>query len=183
MKWLILVLIVSCGQKNPPARDVGDSDGDQILNYLEENKELEKYTANVKPFAEVKATLTFWQGTKMVTVELSNESDLFKISYNLLTKRADLMKLDDYFSEWSQMRVTSSDALTDFSEKSYETSLRFHKADETPDHLIVGDSTIEKFQGVMKINFTGSELKDLLRNKIFITLKRAGAKVPNSRKR
>ena len=180
MKWLILILIVSCGQKNPPAKDVGDSDGDQILNYLEEKAELEKYTANVKPFGEVKATLTFKQGVKTATVELSNKSDLYKISYNLLTKRPDLMKLDDYFSEWSQMKITSSDALSDFPEKSYEATLRFQKSDETTDHLVVGDSTIEKFQGLMTIHFSGSELKDLLRNKIFITLKRAGAKVPHS---
>ena len=70
MKWLILVLIISCGQKNPPVRDVGDSDGDQIPNYLEEKGELEKYTANIKPFGEVKASLSFRQGIKTVSVEL-----------------------------------------------------------------------------------------------------------------
>ncbi|MES2528780.1 MAG: hypothetical protein V4598_16970 [Bdellovibrionota bacterium] len=180
MKWLILVLIFSCGQKNPPAKDVGDSDGDQILNYLEVNGELDKFTANVKPFAEVKATMTFRQGTKLAIIEMSNESNLYKISYNLLTKRADLMKLDEHFSEWSQMRILSSDAIPDFPEKTYETSIRFHSLQETPDHLVVGDTVIEKFASPMKIHFTGSELKDLLQNKISIKLQRAEMNAPHS---
>ncbi len=180
MKWLILVLIVSCGQKNPPAKDVGDSDGDQILNYLEENSELDKFTAKIKPFSEVKATLTFRQGTKLVTVELSNESNLHKISYNLLTKRSDLLKLEDHFSEWSKLRIISSDAVMDFPEKAYSASLRFHTSQETPDYLSLGDVSLGSYLSVKLLNFSGSELKDLLQGKISLSLKRAETVSPHS---
>lgn len=180
MKWLILVLIVSCGQKNPPAKDVGDSDGDQILNYQEETGELGKFTANIKPFAEVKATLSFRQGTKMVSLELSNESNLHRISFNLLTKRADLIKMEDHFSEWSRLRILATDAVNDFPEKAYDMTLRFHTTTETPDHLDLGDVTLGKFMPVMKFHLSGGEMSDLTRGKIALSLKRAGMKIPYS---
>jgi hypothetical protein len=180
MKWLILILVISCGQKNPPAKDVGDSDGDQILNYLEENGELDKFTANVKPFAEVKATLSFRQGTKLVTAELSNESNLHKISYSLLTKRADLLKLEDHFSEWSRLRILATDAINDFPEKAYDMTLRFHTTTETPDHLDLGEVTLGNFLPVMKFHLSGTEISDFIRGRTAFTLKRAGMKVPYS---
>ncbi len=180
MKWLILVLIVSCGQKNPPARDVGDSDGDQILNYLEENKDLEKYTANVKPFGEVRAYLSFRQGTKLISLGISNESNLHRISYSLLTKRADLLKVEEHFSEWSKLRILENNVIVDFPEKDYELTLRFLESAETPDHVDIGDVTIGKFQEVMKFHLTGQELKNIFEGKIYLTLKRQGANVEHS---
>ena len=180
MKWLILVLLVACGEKNPPARDVGDSDGDQILNYLEDKQELEKYTANIKPFGEVRAYLSFRQGTKMITVGASNESNLHRISYSLLTKREDLLKVEEHFSEWSKLRIIHENVIVDFPENNYELTLRFLESSETPDHVDIGDVTIGKFQEVMKFHLTGKELKEVFEGKISLTLKRAGMNVPYS---
>ena len=109
MKWLILVLLISCGHENPPARDVGDSDGDTIPNYLETDGALGKYVAEVSPFQEMKGELMFKVNYKPVNVQLSNQSNISDVAKKLLTKSLESMRKEEYFSEWSDLKVESPD--------------------------------------------------------------------------
>lgn len=181
MKWLILVLMVSCGQINPPAKDVGDSDGDHIPDYQEGAAAIEQFTANVNPFSEVKATLSFRQGTQIVAIELSNESNLRRTSYALLTKRTDLIKMEEHFFEWSQLRIVSTDILYDFPFKNYDVTLKFHDTSEAPDYIDFGQQRLGSFAPLMKFNLSGSDLSELLKGKRKLSLKRAETQKPHSK--
>lgn len=173
MKLLILLLIVACGHKEPPAKDVGDSDGDHILNYQE--NELDKYVAETVPFGEVKATLSFQIDTKLVQIELTNNSNQALNALKLLTKSSSLLKLEDYFSEWSALRPT-----TPFTEKlvelQYPVTLTL-ETQEKPALLVLSDgkavTPVQKFAKRIDFNLYAEELGKILSGKSRLELRRS----------
>ncbi len=178
MKWFILLILISCGHDSPPAQDTADSDGDQIPNYLESSDELKKYTASVTPFAEMKATLSFKADLKVITVDLSNESDLYKTSYTLLTKRHDLLNKEGHFSEWATLRTSTVVPQLSLPEKAYEVTLRFQDSKEFPDHILLGENLLSDFQPVMKFHLQRKDLEEVLSSKTFLSMRRKGAETP-----
>ncbi len=178
MKWLLLILLISCGHESPPAQDTADSDGDQIPNYLEAGSELQKYTASITPFGEMKATMTFRSELRFVTLDLSNESDLFGTSFTLLTKRTDLINKEGHFSEWSTLRFKAGRSPVNVVEDDYEVTLRFQETEEKPNHIVNGDTRVGEFQTVMKFHLNKKEMEDLLSEKTFFSMKRKDAETP-----
>ena len=62
MKWLLLILLVSCGKEEmPKAIDLRDADGDQIINAEEINDDV--YIADFTPINEINGQLSFASGT------------------------------------------------------------------------------------------------------------------------
>ncbi len=172
MKFLILMLFISCGHETPPEKDLADSDGDQIRNYLEESSDLKKYTASTKPFKKMKAKLSFRANTQLVTLEMSNVSDLEKITHSLMTKRKDLMKKEDFFDEWSKLRPMNPDLGLKLLGKIYEVTLLFDDSDENPDSIQLNGSHLADFKKEVKVYLTGKIIEDLLNSRTFLTLAR-----------
>lgn len=172
MKLLILLLIVACGHKEPPAKDVGDSDGDHILNYQE--TALAKYVAETVPFGEVKGKLSFSIDTKLVEIGLSNQSDQALNAKKLLTRSASLLKLEDYYSEWSALRPLTSftDKLTQLQ---YNVTITFD-TQEKPALLVLTDgkavTPIQKFSKRIDVVFYADELERILSGKFRLELRR-----------
>src|SRR5688500_15805550 len=98
MRWLMLFILIACGKHTaPPAKDLGDNDGDQILNY----KDTDKYIADIEPMDKVKGTLRFHQ-ERTVEVGLSNEINFREDSLRFLVNSR-LDKIDqEGLSEWSR---------------------------------------------------------------------------------
>ena len=172
MKWLILFALIACGHEQPPVKDVADSDGDQVLNYLEEGDELRKYTAEVKPFGEIKARLSFRNELSLVHVDLSNESHLSSASFRLLTIRADNLRPEEHFSEWSKMRIMGPSPAVEVTDKVYEFTLRFVETSDKADSIELSGVSLGTYRPVMKFHLSGNEVRDLLNGKIHLTLKR-----------
>ncbi len=173
MKWLILIALISCGQKNPPAKDVRDSDGDQIPNYLETDSELQKYVAEVIPFAETKGSLTFKLDSKYVSVNLSNEHDIAGNAMKLLTKTLSTIKTEDYFSEWSILKAEATSYL--IPDGHYDVTLALDTT-ERPDLITLTDGKAElevgNFANRLEFRLTAEELRQILLGKLHLNMKK-----------
>ena len=181
MKWLILVLLISCGHENPPARDVGDSDGDTIPNYLETDGALGKYVAEVSPFQEMKGELMFKVNYKPVNVQLSNQSNISDVAKKLLTKSLESMRKEEYFSEWSDLKVESPDlAIPD---GDYQVTLAINTED-SPQFLMLNNgksqTELSAFHPRMEFNLTGEELRGIFLGKMKLTFKKSDSENPYS---
>lgn len=175
MKWLILVLLVSCGHESPPARDVGDADGDQIPNYLESNSELQKYVAEAIPFKETKATLSYKTESRQITFELANKSNIAENALKLLTKTTSTLVDEDYFSEWSKLRpVTKLEEK--LKEDRYLVTMVFQTEDK-PQFIHFEDGKVQipvgKFAKRMEFILSGVELSKILTGEAHFVMNRS----------
>lgn len=174
MKLLILLIVIACGHKEPPPKDVADSDGDHILNYQE--SELSRYVAETVPFGDVKATLSFKNDTRPVAIELSNNSDQRMNAFKLLTKSASTLKLEDYFSEWSALHLITPSA-EKISELQYDVAMTV-VTEEKAGAIVLrdgkGEIVIAPFSPKMRFQLTGEELRSILSGDASLTLRRSG---------
>lgn len=175
MKWLLLVLLVSCGHESPPARDVGDADGDQIPNYLETNSELQKYVAEVIPFGPTKVTMSYKNENRQQTLEFANKSDMAENSLRLLTKTASTLIVEDYFSEWSKLRPVTASSET-FKDERYLVTLTFQTEDK-PQFIHLEDAKaqtpIGKFSKRMEFLLSGTELAKVAKGEAHFIMNRS----------
>lgn len=183
MKWLILILFISCGHESPPAQDVGDADGDTIPNYLETDGALGKYVAEITPFQEMKGELMFKVDHKPVTLALGNQSNIADEAKKLLTKSLSLMAKENYFSEWSDLEVEGSSDNIVIPDADYEVTLSMNTQD-APQTLVLSDGKSEivlsDYHPRMEFRLTGEELRKILKGKIKLTLKKSDSSNPYS---
>jgi len=103
----ILILVIACGKHEMPEKqDLRDSDGDQISNNLEAEG-IDKYIADVTPF-KVQAELKIQQGIAAIKIHsllLENNTNLAAFSKDLMVKHPKKLPIDDYFSEFSVLRI------------------------------------------------------------------------------
>lgn len=136
MKWLVLILIVSCGKhQSPPAVDLLDADGDQILNY-QEASEIEKNLANFEPLGAIKGSLKFLHhGT--VELAFSNSIDHKNNALGLITGRDDDTSHREYFSEWSHIEFEKKIFFNDLKNSDYTLHLQFETTGTTPEEVVL----------------------------------------------
>lgn len=181
MKWLILAFLMSCGHESPPARDVGDSDGDQVPNYLEANDELQKYVAEVIPFGKVEGVLSFKLNNQIVTVKLGNDHDAAAGAMKLLTKTMSTLRSGDFFSEWSHLKVETNS----FQIPASQFSVTLHlETNDRPESVTLTDGKAEieigKFSERMEFDVSGDELQHILSGALKFNLRRPGSTDPYS---
>ncbi len=169
MKWLILVLLFSCGQKNPPAKDVGDSDGDQVPNYLEAGNE--KYVAELIPFNKTQGTLSFKAEGKYFTLAVDNKNDLATKALTLLTKSDYLIRAEDYFSELSILHVEKNSLIVPAG--NYDVVLSLESQDPAEAVILTdGKAEVElgSYASRMEFRMSGEELQQTLTGKLQLRL-------------
>lgn len=177
MKWpnlLILLSLIACGKHEQPKRlDLRDSDGDQVLNYQE--SELEKYVANFEPLGKVKGVMRFTLD-KIIEVPLSNELNIKDSSLSLAVANKDRVSAENYFSEWSKLRLTKTISLPDLKSEQYQLHLQFEDGSAEPEELLLKTESeiinLGAWSNFLKIQISRENFSSLINGKAFFMLKK-----------
>ncbi len=166
MKWIFLLLAFSCGQhKEPLFRDIGDVDGDQILNYEELGND--KFFANFTPIGKVKGIMRF-HANEFHEISFSNSTDKKQVMTNLLVSNESHLKQSEYFSEWMNLKLHGARSLN-LKSKQYLIQLTFESSNESIDEVAIihGDlsESLGNWSPFMKLEISSENLQDLLSGK------------------
>lgn len=161
MRWLIFLLIISCGKhQEPKALDLKDDDGDQIVNAQE--SEINKYIANVEPIGKFSGKLRF-QHLEEVVMSFSNQ---FKSVNEVMVGPDHQTGNKDYLSEGTQIKVYGKTPSLEFKQDSYVVTLTFEEIKSAVQEvlLVSGDmrKSLGKWEPLMKVRISNTDLKDLI---------------------
>lgn len=108
---LLLLLLAACGKHEMPSeKDMRDSDGDQLLNEYEKAG-MDKFMAGIVPLKEIQMDVEFLLGESVLVKHnrvFSNKIDLQKYSKDLLVRSLEAIRANEYFSEFSYMRIADA---------------------------------------------------------------------------
>jgi hypothetical protein len=174
MRWIWLLLLFSCAQDiTPPYLDTGDFDGDQLLNYQEEN--LDRYLAKVT-FPLVQGTVSFFSGEKSrnkISIAVSNRVDLRKLSMAMLAKTSKEFPLD-YFDEERLLHLEMKQLPELDADHKFILDLNFTSNTITPDGIyLVGPQNsrqLTEWKAHQQIVLTREDLQSLLKKESFLAI-------------
>lgn len=177
MKYFILLLLLgACGKHEMPGeKDLADNDGDQTPNYLEVS-EFEKNVADITPFGTVTAELRFHlnqTGLEKNTIELSNDLDLSRYSQDLMVKNLSALQIEDYFSEFSVLRVKNKRIIEISSLESIKARIFLNNVENATDlYLIHGKKRthLGKVKEPLDLNLNKEIIEKLLNGESFLAL-------------
>lgn len=174
MKFLILLMLVACGKhQEPSAIDLRDSDGDQIQNYQE--SEFDKYVADYDRLEGVSGVIKFLAG-KSEELSFTNQSDLKEDTLKLVVGDDSGQQRDQYFSEWSELRLGLSENKIEVQSDLNWLYITFDPMEVKPNELVLIDGKAEKFLGPwsreMRVQLTKVELEGILSGKKKLALRK-----------
>lgn len=188
MKYLLMFfLIVSCGRHSQPGmKDLRDSDGDGNPNFYEANK-LAMYVSDVVPLESVKVEMRI-KKVKLINTEirvnLSNQLDLEKHSKELLVKNPKHLSIDEYFSEWSKLKVDSENIPVLPEQASFRVDLSFNHVKNHPESLLLitkeGTKFLSDWSSLTSLELSKQDLQDILSGVSFISMVRNNKVYSNS---
>lgn len=175
MKLLFFFLLISCGKhQTPPAVDLLDDDGDQILNSMEAS-ESDKHIANFEPLGAIKGTLKF-NHTTPVELTFANKINSRKDALKLMVGRNDDISYRDYFSEWSRVEFDQKTKMTDLKNNFYTLHLHFESNGTIPEEVVLINKEERTFLGkwssIMRIDLSKAQLEDLLSGKAHLAFRK-----------
>lgn len=174
MKWILLFLIISsCGKNETPKKfDFTDSDGDQILNSVDENK----YVAEYESTYPIRGRIRF-NNSGISEIPFSSERYLNNTILGMLsTRNYDDNLNNDEFDGWSNVKLLRSETLLKSDQDFYSVRLSFDTNHSESDE--VGIMTNDKIYSLgfweknKKINLKKSELMSILSGKSFFSVKK-----------
>lgn len=174
MKWLILLSLIACGKHEQPKKlDLRDSDGDQVLNFQE--SELEKYVANFEPLGRVNGVMKFTLD-KIIEIPLSNEFNIQDASLSLAVANEEKTSAEEYFAEWSKLRLKKYFKLPELKSSQYQLHLQFENGSAEADELLLKTSSevisLGQWSNLMKIQISRDNLLSLIEGKSSLMLKK-----------
>ncbi|MBA2405858.1 MAG: hypothetical protein H0V66_13865 [Bdellovibrionales bacterium] len=179
MKYLILLLLITaCGKHKMPAKqELGDRDGDQIIDELE-TSEFDKNVADITPFGNIEAELRFQQG--MVEVEknvlrLENITNLLVYTKDLMTKNLSSLPVNEYFSEQSVLRLKGPKIQATFYESHIFVKLVFKDFIQSKVLSLVtknGKIELGKFEEVANLKLEKHQIEAILKGESFFAISR-----------
>ncbi|WP_408098713.1 hypothetical protein ACJVC5_07310 [Peredibacter sp. HCB2-198] len=169
MRWLIFVLLISCGKHEEPKKmDLRDSDGDQIVNAYE--SDINKYIANIEPMGKVSGTLRF-QHLEQIEMSFSNQ---FKTVNEVMVGPDQQTGNKNYLSEGTQIKVSGKIPSIDFKQESYVVKLTFDEISSAVQEvfLISGDEqrSLGKWEPQMNVKIHNKDLKALITGNAHMTV-------------
>lgn len=173
MKWLLLLVLISCGKhQSPQAVDMMDSDGDLNPNATE--PESERYIANFETLGLIKGTVSFVADQSHV-LEFSNSSNLDADAMRLLVGKTSLENGDQYFSEWTQLKINSTDSVDGIKDVT-KLIINFNLTATEPDEIVlIQNKTIKslgKWEPTLRLDIPKIELVSLLSHKAVLAVRK-----------
>lgn len=186
MRWLILLLLFSCGKNSVHEYlDLNDDDGDNISNFLESDQYFSNKIANISASKKLKGILKFSAGTDNFEIPFSNETDLNSEALKLLTLSSLSPNYKQFFSEWMYLNLSDIKINKKFLLEEYILKLSFENIDGLDaDILFTTDDTPQKQVELSKntfIHLSGEELNNLLFNKSHLKIRLKDNKYENVR--
>lgn len=174
MKWLILIMLISCGKhEEPKGLDFYDSDGDQVLNYEED--ELGKYVANFETYDKISGVLRL-SINDVIELPFSNEVDLNSRTLDLLTGNNERTNFEHYFSEWSKLQLQIQKPVKDLKLLYYQGYLYFEQKLDPADEVVLmmekGSVPLGDWKPNMTISLTREQIELLSVKKAFLAIKK-----------
>ncbi len=172
MKWIILMILISCGKKEEPVRiDIGDNDGDQLLNY-EENS-IDQHIADTNSIGKVRGVIRFdHEGFK--EIPFSNEINLKENSKKLIVMNENHLQHEDFFSEWKKIRLIHPIKIDPIHHQ-YAISLKFEAGSQEANEVFLdsknGQIFLGKWSQSMDFEISGENIRNLLNGDSHILLK------------
>ncbi len=172
-------LIVSCGNDvQPGMKDMRDSDGDGNPNAMEAN-ELAMYLSDVAPIESVNVEMRI-KIIRSVNLEfkvnLSNQIDLEKHSKELLVKNPKHISTDEYFSEWSKLKIDSEIIPSLPEQTSFRVDLSFNHVTTPPMKLLLitkeGTRFLSNWSPLTSLELSKKDIQDVLSGESFISMSR-----------
>lgn len=172
MKWLIFIILISCGHhQEPGALDYQDSDGDQVLNYEETG--LDKYIANFEAYGKISGVLRISTGG-IVEIPFSNNVNFNEKALELLTGNEERMDYEDYFSEWSRLRLRELKSLNNLKLNYYHGHIFFEQNLDPSDEVVLitpnGEISLGIWEKEMKVSMSRENLELLKENKAYLAI-------------
>lgn len=174
MKWLIVLILISCGKhEEPSALDYFDSDGDQKLNY--EENELDKYIAHIESLGTVKGIIKFKVDEKVV-LNFNNKTDLESIVPKYMASNDSRIKNKEYFSEWTTLRILNPINLNALKQEHYNVVLQFENSSDSAEEVILVNgefiTSLGKWSPSMELSLNADDLKLLASGKGALRIKK-----------
>lgn len=172
MKWIVLLVLFSCGRHQEPAgQDLRDSDGDQVLNYQESPGK--QFIADYEPLGLVTGHISFAAG-EMTQLSFSNENRK-KIDVSQMLASPDNSR-DDYFSEWSNLEIEANTIKLPL-QKFFMVSFYFDEASVEPTEVILVNGknrkSLGRWKSFLQLQMSGEDLKSLIAGTSFISLRKS----------
>lgn len=171
---IILMLIIACGKyEEPKPLDLRDSDGDQIRDYLE--GDFNKYLADFEALKVIHGVIKY-SSIPNHEISFSNQTDLKEDTIKLMTGEMQTMQRDQYFSEWSELKLKLPTELIESHNQLNILHVYFGPTETNPDELVLieGQSTkpMGQWSDYMRLQLTKDEFNSLMRGKSKLGLRR-----------
>lgn len=169
MRWLLLIIIVACGKhKTPRALDLNDNDGDQVVNELDEDKDL----ANIHALAPMKGALRYQHQNRNFEIGFATLRDLKTDSLSLLARAG--IKKEEHFSEWSKLRLETVGEASLSGSKLFDVKLMFESSEGQASNVVIkiGNNVriLKEWKENMVIQMGRQELECVLKDKCHLGL-------------
>lgn len=174
MKWLMILLLISCGHETPPAKNLSDVDGDQIIGENEVQDGVAEYVAEPEMLGEIKGMLSFKANFKLVEIPFTNSHDLHADTLMMLTKSLKALKKEDYFSEWSRLRHAKlPEFVTD--KAHYEINFTFERQTNIDASIYLNSGKAERkisqWGHHLSVSLSKAEIDGLIKGEAYFFLK------------
>ncbi|WPU65775.1 hypothetical protein [Peredibacter starrii] len=174
MRWLIFLLIISCGKhQEPKALDLRDNDGDQIVNANELDGD--NYIANVETIGSMKGKLLV-QHNGILEVDFNNQT---MNASEVITASEKKISETKYFSEGSKILMENAPKL-EFKSNLYKVSLQFNETNSHPDEIYFSHDSrkffVTEWKKFVSFELTSSDLKLIMEGNAHFILTKKYAK-------
>jgi hypothetical protein len=167
MKFLILLIFISCGKdKVPPAMDLYDADGDSIANEFEAKDD--KFVAQVLKLNEFRGMMRIdFSEREFEEIPFSTKIDTHKDILRLLLKTRP--RLDPHFGEWATIRLKRFVKKEIQEKKIHSIRLRFESNTQHPTAIYYlsteGLRRLKSWDSDMTLYLNSQEVENILLGK------------------